>query len=277
MKRAIFLLTALSAGCAGMADIRPESLKAAPPSPSAESLGRRLVSGMMDAHGGLDRWRSFNFIHARAQDEWFSKLFFALAAPYTENPEQVVLSAYTQKFPSARIEFPGGKNAGHTWVVEEQTIRMKEPNFPPQSKSEADDRFFATFVHNFLLWPNVPFLLATADKAVHIGEAQWEGRSYDKVLIAWGDYAPQANSDQWILWINQESHLLERVWFTIRMAGERQVGGYNLREFHDVQGMKIATVYEGLLDLDDDPLHTYTYSKVEFSNRQEVDLMVGAP
>lgn len=271
----LLFVGALLGGCSsGLADIRPEPLRVAPPTADSEAKGQRLVREMLDAHG-LETWQTFDFVHARAADEWFNALFFALGAPYTENPEHVVVAAYTQRFPSARVEFTGGDNAGQVWVVDGDRIRTKAEGEAVETQRTADDPFFAAFVHNFPLWPNMPFLLASADRATYLDEATWEGRTYDRVLISWGDYAPQADVDQWILWVNRDTRLLERVWFTIRLAGEDQVGGYNLREIRDVQGMKIATVAEGLLGLDEDPLHTYTYRDIRFSNRVAADLMAG--
>ncbi|MEO0813923.1 MAG: hypothetical protein AAFY60_13735, partial [Myxococcota bacterium] len=105
----------------------------------------------------------------------------------------------------------------------------------------------------------------------------WEGRSFDRVLIGWGGLEPSSRSDQWDLWVNRESKLLERVWFTIRMAGDDAVAGYNLRNFITTQGLTVATRYEGLLDLDDTPLHTYQYRDIDFSHRAIEDLMAVAP
>ena len=264
-------------GCASeLADIRPERLRAKTPSEAEQTQGRSAMTAMLKTHG-YDAWKRYNFVHAKAADEWFNSLYFTLGAPYTENPEHAVVAAYTQRFPDARIEFTGGKNAGHVWAVGGDRIRIKRPGEETKAQVTQDDAFFAAFVHNFPLWPNIPFQLATATHVTYLDSAKWEGKTFDRILIGWGGFEPSERTDQWILWVNQDTHILERVWFTIRLAGQSQVGGYNLREIKAIQGMKIATVCEGVLDLEDGPLHTYTYRDIEFSRRRVEDLMAVVP
>ncbi len=280
MKRLIITLgLVLSSACSGgLADLRPEMMQASSPDSAAIERGRTLLQRMYDAHGGLERWEQFNFVHAKASDEWFNSLFWALASPYEENPEHVFVASYTQQFPHARLEFPGGDNAGHTWVVKGNRLTTKEPSAPSEAEALRAAALKATFIRNFLLWPNVPFQLATADHAIYVGEGKWDGKNFDRVLISWGSLEPNTETDQWELWINKDTQLLERVRFTIRMFDESAVAGYNLKEFKTIQGLTIATVYEGLADPDDeDPLHTYTFSDIEFSRRQDADLMRVAP
>ena len=275
---ALVLIAATTVSCAAeLSDIRPEAIRPRNPSADRQTQGRNLLAEMFEAHGGIDRWRQFNFVTAKVSDEWFNSLFWTLAAPYTENPEYVAVAAYTRTFPHGRIEFTGGRNAGETWVADGDVNHRKALGESPEVVATADDGLFASFVHNFLVWPNFPFILASADRVAHVGSEQWRGQRYEKVFISWGDFGPQADVDQWILWINAESNMLERVWFTIRLAGKDAVGGYNFKEFEEVQGLKVATVCEGVLGLDDDPLHTYVLSEIEFSNRQRADLMSVAP
>ena len=267
----------LAACSSGLSDIRPDALKSAPPTSQSVARGNALLAEMFEAHGGLWRWRSFNFVTAKVSDEWFNSLFWTLAAPYTENPEHVAVAAYTHEFPNARVEFTGGKNAGLVWVADRDTIVRKVPSEAPERVKTADDGIFTSFVHNFAVWPTFPFILASVDRAAYIGPDEYQGQRYEKVLVSWGTLGPQAKTDQWILWINAESKRLERVWFTIRVAGEDAVGGYNLKAFKTVQGLSIATVCEGIIGLDEAPLHTYVLTDIEFSNRVRSDLLSVVP
>ena len=144
-------------------------------------------------------------------------------------------------------------NARTVWVARGEQIFRKAPGETVEVVGNSDDGLFTAFVHNFLVWPSFPFILASADHIAHIGEDTWQGRRYEKVLVSWRDFAPQAKVDQWILWINADSKLLERVWFTTPLAGDDAVGGYNFKEFRQAQGLRIATVFEGVLELDEPP------------------------
>ncbi|MEL6546708.1 MAG: hypothetical protein AAFQ82_18930, partial [Myxococcota bacterium] len=149
MKTYLSILTLILIGCSGgLADIRPASLQNAAPSPKSVDKGRAILAQMLEAHGSIERWQTYNFLHAKASDEWFNSLFWTLAAPYSENPEHVVVSSYIHKFPSGRIEFPGGDNQGHTWVVKNQYLMRKTPRAKPKKTNLQDEKLLATFVHN---------------------------------------------------------------------------------------------------------------------------------
>ena len=163
------------------------------------------------------------------------------------------------------------------WGARGDAIATKSPGEDAKTVKTIDDGLLTSFVHNFLVWPTFPFILSSADQAAYIGSEAYQGQRYEKVMVSWGTLGPQASTDQWILWINAESNLLERVWFTIRLAGESSVGGYNLKNFKTVQGLRIATVCEGVLGLEEEPLHTYVLSDIEFSNRIRTDLMTAVP
>ena len=262
----------LSACSSGLADLQPKALQTAPPTDVDIARGRALVDQMFEAHGGLKRWRSFNFVVAQVSDEWFNSLFWTLVTPYTENPEHVAVAAYTQEFPNGRVEFTGGRNAGLVWAARGEEVWRKRPGREAESQTVSEDGVLSTLVHNFMVWPMFPFLLSSVDQVVHIGADEYQGQRYEKVLVSWGELAPQPGADQWILWINAESKYLERVWFTVRLLGDSSVAGFNLKGFKDVQGLQIATMCEGVLGLDENPIHTYVLSHLEFSNRASTDL-----
>lgn len=264
------LILLLFMGC-GTADIRPDSMKESPPK---EAQAEQLVRSMEKAHG-IEEWRRYNFMQAYAYDEWFNILFYKIAAPYTENPENVFVSAYTHEFPTSRVELLAGKNKGETWVAEGEMLYRKSPGKEADSWNYMDKGLFASFVHGFPIWPNVAFIFQSADKFAYLGEESVDGRLHHKVFVSWGTFEPHKEIDQWILWIDAETSVLKRVWFTIRAAGKGQEGGYVIRKTKAVQGMVIPVEVDAHLKFDKDPLHTYVYRDVVFSKRKRVSLLDG--
>lgn len=263
--------------CASTADLRPPELVASPPSTTDETRGREVLNAMVDAHGGIERWKAFNFVHAKVSDAWFSKMIFALVVPFADNPEYVILSAYTQRLPDGRLEFPGGENAGHTWVIRGDEFITKAPGEAPVTERLADDAIRSLLSMNFLFLPGMPFYLHTADRVSSLGRETIDGRVYDKIFLSWGDYAPQTNIDQWVVWVDAETHLLSYVHLTARQAGMSQQFVLRAYDYVDAQGLQVASKYDGIPEFGDDPLHTYAYEDVEFSQRKHVDLLDGAP
>ncbi|MEM1024190.1 MAG: hypothetical protein AAGD10_01890 [Myxococcota bacterium] len=255
------------AACGGVRDLRPPNVRGDALPAATEHRGKEAVEAMLSAHGGLDRWRDFNFVSARASDEWYNTLYWRLLAPYRDNPEWVAVAAYVHDFPNARVQFLGGKNEGEVWVSRGDQIWRKNVDEEAKVIHVDDKGIFTTFAHGFAYWPTMPFALATADSVAYVDTGEWEGRRYDRVLVSWDGLAPKPDIDQWILWIDVETKQLDRVWFTIRRVGRRAQGGYNLRHYQWVQGLKVPTVLEALLKPDGRPLHVYTYEDIEFSRR----------
>ncbi len=277
MRIGVILSVSFLGGCAAIADLRPEVMRTAEPTVEAEQQGRAVLDKMVEAHGGMDAWSKFNFMHAKAEDAWFNRFIFAVVVPFQDNPEHVVVSSYTHSFPHGRLELPGGGNSGHTWGLKGNEITLKKPGEAPEVKPIKDEKILATLSMNFLFWPGMPFYLASADKVTYLGLEEIQDRRYHKVFLSWVRYAPQADIDQWVLWIDPDTNLLRYVNFTARLAGPSRQAVIGLRDFADIQGMKIAKKYDGLSKLGDEPLHTYSYSKIEFSNRKRLDLMADAP
>ncbi len=51
---------------------------------------------------------------------------------------------------------------------------------------------------------------------LNAGEAEHRGRSYERVFVTWGAAEPHLEDDQYLLWIDKETGLVEMVRYTVR-------------------------------------------------------------
>ncbi len=73
--------------------------------------------------------------------------------------------------------------------------------------------FYLPSLHYFF---ELPFRLLSADVLIHQGEAKHAGKTYDLVLASWGQEQPNLDHDQYLVWINRQSGLIDMVRYTVR-------------------------------------------------------------
>ncbi|MEL6181058.1 MAG: hypothetical protein AAFS10_19025 [Myxococcota bacterium] len=258
-------ITMVLSACGGTADIRPNDLQGQITTQQRQR-GSDAFAAMLKAHGGLDTWRQFDKVETRFRDEWTNSLFFQFT-PYDDNNAQASLEAWLHHFPYSRIAFLEGDGKGEVWIAKGQEVqRLKGGHL--QVQSAASDTFFTVFVQNPEMMVGVPFRLASADQVAYAGERTWRGQTYETVLLSWGTFEPQESVDQWLLYINRNTGLLELTEFTVRMSGQSQVGTYHYRDFKEVAGMMLPHRMDAYLSKDDDgPVHIYRFDHLHFSRR----------
>ncbi len=259
------LALALVASACGTADLRPDNFKSQL-TQAQRQRGAELMDQMFQAHGGLDAWQRQEKVHARFKDDWPNWLFFQIT-PYEDNNAQASLEAYLHHFPHSRIEFLEGEAKGEVWMATGDDIhRLKDGHLKRHRVDE--DAFFSVFVQNPEMMVGVMFRLASADQVTYVGTRQWQGKPYEVVMLSWGSFDPNQKIDQWLLYIHPETGRLEATEFTVRLSGASQVGFYHYRDFKEVQGMLLPHRMDAYLSKDDDdPVHTYRFEDMTFSQR----------
>ncbi len=182
---AIGLLTAF-----GCSTLTPEVKQPEP--------GREIVARMIEAHGGLEKWRSASTVSFEA----------ALLPPGADSP--VVHRVTVEQGPRrAYLDFPG-MGARISWDGEKAWSENWQGPFPP--------RFFALLSYYFM---NLPWL--AADPGVNLSEPGtgmlWDDPTeYITVKMTFGPGVGDTPEDYYILHIDPDSYRLRAAELTVTYA-----------------------------------------------------------
>jgi hypothetical protein len=64
----------------------------------------------------------------------------------------------------------------------------------------------------------LPFVLPEADAVRGAEDATWHDQRFQRALVSWGRLEPQRDVDQYVVWSNAASGLIERIDCTVRFV-----------------------------------------------------------
>ncbi len=231
----LLLVVYMTLFTACLVDLRPSLVKDAPSTTEANvAKGRAILSQSAKAHG-IEAYQEKENIEIILRDEW-AKGIKSAAMPWYKNKEQVILQ-YLIGTNDSRLLFQEGKAKGNTWGIQNWATYTQEANETPIFKQKNKLKFWLPTIQYFM---EMPFAIQTAELVTYAGEESLNGQKYDLVFASWGKLEPQRKTDQYLLWINQETHLLDYAQYTIRdMAGFLK-GAMKFEDFREIDGVKIA-------------------------------------
>jgi hypothetical protein len=83
------------------------------------------------------------------------------------------------------------------------------------------------------------FRLGTAAIVADIGEARDGGETYDRVFATWGSVEAHMEHDQYIVWVNRDSGLIDRFEYTVRDFGGVAAGVTHYSDYRRIDGVMI--------------------------------------
>lgn len=190
-------------------DIRPEYLK----DKIAEKdyvKGKALLQEMQTAYGGMDNWLAHKTgSYAQVADWYDDKLGIA---GWDELPQQFQMTS-TLGTDNSEFTLLNGPNKGQTWGVQDWKAYQKKENgkkeFIPNEK----------YQHKLIFknyWFQFPFRIGEAPIIAYAGESTVNGETYDLLYATWGSETPNRQYDQYVLYLDKETRLVEWLHFTLR-------------------------------------------------------------
>ncbi len=189
-------------------DLRPTAIKNGISSEQFQR-GKTLLREMQNVYGGKKTWLAKETGSYEQIAEWYGNLYLSgwdtlpqrfqmISILGTDNSEMTLLN---------------GLNSGQKWGVEEwksyfidaQGVKAFKPNQQYQHK---------LIYKNY--WFQFPFRIDEAPIIAHAGESTVDGKTYDLLYVTWGSESPNAQYDQYVLYLNQETKHIEWLNFTVR-------------------------------------------------------------
>jgi len=214
--------TVLLTGC--LADIRPDAKFE--PCPSHVARGRALLERMAFVHGGDDA--AGKTLSATFTNDWPGLMAFGRPWPGDVTTLRIDTAVGTSE---GSVTFLDGADANNSWTLRDG-----------QGTPDDNARFWVATIGYFL---QAPLRLHEATTVYFQGQEEVDGTAYDVVFASWGGAKPQDDVDQYLVWLDAESHQLAHIDFTVRDMGGFITGGMDYRDYVAHDGMLLPKLVIG--------------------------------
>ena len=241
-RKRVLIGLALALGAVGavwalyVADLRPDSLRGEV-APEAASRGRALLDEMAAAHG-LSAYREHHALDVELRDTWNPML--GPMCPWPDNGQHLRLQIQTGGWDS-KVTYIDGPEVGGARGIQSWRTYAHPRGGERTFEQEAQWIFMLPTIQYFV---ELPLRIAEAGVALDAGSVELDGKRYERVLATWESAEPSRSMDQYLLYIDPETHLLHRADFTIRDQGAQMVGAVTLGELREVGGVTLPFDHE---------------------------------
>ncbi len=236
---AIVLLSALFFSSCKIADIRTPLLLENGVTEDNAQKGKALLQQAWQAQG-FDKIQAVSTYEITARDHW-PGLLGKMGNLWPDNDQSMRLR-YAKGTFDGQVMFLEGKGKDEIAGQQAWNYYVKLPGQDLIFQPEQDARIsfgLAAFQYFFELADrlrNVPTLS-------YAGEKQLEGNTYDLVFATWNSVEPTEEYDQYLLYLNQENHLLEFATYTVRdnyLPGAANLyATIRFSDFREINGFKV--------------------------------------
>jgi hypothetical protein len=193
---------------AGYADLRTDIIKRNGVDSALAARGQELLLAAARSHG-LEAWRRHRTFEAVATDSWRAGSPWWPASPQRFRAQRR-LGTFT-----SRVELLDGVHRGEIWRIQSWAAYKKQG---PGEASFARDRAIEFYLPTLQYFDELPFRMLAAPVILYAGEGRYLGRMYERVFVTWDSPQPHAEHDQYVLWINPGTGLIDVVRYTLRDA-----------------------------------------------------------
>ena len=260
-----------------LADIRTSSVKEHGITASATEKGKEILKQAWYAHG-FDRAQQFETYETAATDHW--KGLLGKMGKLWPDAETKLNLRYIRGTFDSQVEFLDGKNKGlkaglQSWNYYEQPVGQKLA-----FKEKPNERFkfgLAAYQYFFELGDR----LSNAPTILYAGKQEFEETTYDVVFVTWKSLEPTMDHDQYQLWINPQTHIIDFALYTLResyLPGSKPIyGSIRFSDYRLVDGVQIPfsqEVYANSPGKLGNYLHKLTVHNFAFDTFPKEDLRI---
>lgn len=229
-----------------VADLRTTEIKENTQSEDKVLYAKNILQKAIEQQGFI-RSNSFQTYEIIGRDHWKGAMG-SFGNPWSWNNDQMVLRYSLGDF-DGQVEVLEGDQKGFIAGIQSWNYYEKKNNELSSKVVENKGVIFilAAFHYFFELGPR----LSQAPFIRYAGKGKLKGQGMEKVFVSWGNKVTK-DYDQYLLWIGEESKLIEAVTFTTRdnfkPAPAFMYGSLRFDDFREVNGVKIPflqTAYIG--------------------------------
>lgn len=206
------------------------------------------LKACLEAHGGLKKWRSFG------------SLEYDRATAKGGGDHSIIDLRNRKDLVKNDTAYTVGFDGTDAWIT------------PGKDAMRSAPRFFHNLYFYFFA---LPFVVADpGTNQEFIGQKTFNGLTYNKIKITYGENVGDSPEDQYILWVNAQTNQLDFINYSVTYFDKSRAEKYNAlvySDWKDIDGLKVPTIltsYRWEEDTLGDVRGSNTFSNILFSERQ---------
>jgi hypothetical protein len=215
-----------------VADIRPTELKNGQITEGKASKGKEILLRAANKHG-KQKWNLNNNLEIIGIDDWFNWMGDVFINPFPNARQKIKLQMLLGTWTS-RLELLDVSRVTEVWGIQSWNTYRSQVGQKPDFQPDKEIRFF---LPTFQWWFEFPFRIISASVISALSESQ--SSKFDRVFVTWGSLEPNRELDQYIIYINKQTGLINRIEYTIRDMGGFATGATNFIDYQLVDGVMV--------------------------------------
>ena len=216
-----------------LADLRTETAVEG----SDAARARALLKQMAVAHNA-DAWNELKTYRVSFEDEFYGPVG-AFGNPFPGNRGVFDLTYIPGSF-DGQMTFTEGKYKGRTWGIQSwQTYAAEKGSAPVFGKNK--DAYFWLPTYQYFI--EFPLRIQEATALNYAGGRTIGGIRCEGVIASWGDTAPQKDVDQYLIWLDAETHRIVKLEYTIRELYYFLTGAAYYKDYKNFNGVLLPTYF----------------------------------
>ena len=254
----VFATLIISMGCS-TADLSTDNLRNQDRQPDLREKAVKIYERSLNARGGYNTYKSFDSVRLRGADVWHSN-FVRLFTPVTEQEQKFEVVFATAGSKISYIFLNGTRKGQYIGVENGKTYRVieEEREFADSSKI----RVYLEPLTHYFQWP---YKLFESPVLLYAGEENIKNESYHLLFASSGGIAASPEHDQYVIYVNKNTHYVDYIDFTLRSLFESYKGTLHYGDFRTVQGL-VVPFFIGASDevKNKDFVHEFLFSEIQF-------------
>ena len=191
---------------------------------------KALLGKCADAHG-QDAWKDITTYRLEIEDHFYPPMG-EFSHPFEEDSIHMMLTYVPNTF-TGQMHFLSTRRLGRIWGIQGwKSYWINKKGRVKFTNSENIKFWLPTYQYFF----EFPFRILNADTLVYAGEKMINENLCEGVLASWNTIDPQRNIDQYLVWINKETKLVEKLEYTIRDAYNFLTGAIYYQDYKYFDG-----------------------------------------
>lgn len=183
---------------------------------------------------GLEAYDAADRISYIMHDHW-QGLLAALGNPWPDSRVSLKVQFRPRTF-DARATFLAGDHDGTTWGMQSWSTYQQQGSGPAEFSENSDAQFILPAMQYLL---EFPFRGLNAGLVAYAGVEVIGDVSYERVFVTWNSFDAHSDADQYVVYINPETHRIEKLAYTVREFAGFAKGAVHYRDFQSVGGVLI--------------------------------------